>query len=325
MARVLLTTMQVQSADDELLEPLVQAGHDLRVQKFSSGGDEASLIAALEGTQAVIAGLEQYTDRVFEASPELRIVARTGVGYDAIDVDAATKRGVVVTATPGANHHSVAEAAIGFIIAAMRRIAFADRQMRSTGWNPRPYGVELRGKTVGIVGTGLIGKEVVRRLQGWDVRILLSDVVRDQAFADRFGARYVEVEELLREADAVTLHAPLLPTTHHLVDEAALRSMKPTAYLVNTARGPLVDEAALARALVDGWIAGAALDVFETEPLSADSPLLKLENVTLTQHVAGVTHEAMRAMTSMAVDNVARVLSGEPPATAVNPQAFRQA
>jgi D-3-phosphoglycerate dehydrogenase len=322
MATVLVTTMQVDSAQDRRIEALVREGHDLVLQPAARVADEQRLIEALRGASAVIAGLERYTAEVFAAAPRLRIVARTGVGYDAVDVAAATAAGVVVCATPGANHHSVAEAAIGLIIAALRRFAFADRQMRTSGWNPRPYGVELRGKTVGVVGTGLIGKEVVRRLQGWDVQVLMSDVVQDQTLVERFGARYVELAELLRQSDAVTLHAPLLPSTRHLIDESALRSMKPGAYLVNTARGPLVDEEALARALREGWIAGAALDVFEEEPLSRASPLFALDNVTLTQHVAGVTYEAMDAMVAMAADNVARVLRGEPPTSAVNPEAL---
>ena len=324
MARVLLTTMQVQSEADELLRPLTDAGHELRIHRFSGVPDEDAVIAALDGAAAAIVGVEPYTARVLDSCPSLKILSRTGVGYDAIDVDAATARGIVVATTPGTNHHSVAEAAVALLLAAMRRIAFADRQMRTTGWNPRPYGVELRGKTVGVVGTGLIGKEVVRRLQGWGVTILLSDVVQDQAFAAEHGARYVERDELLREADAITLHAPLLPATRHLIDDAALRTMKPTAYLVNTARGPLVDEAAVARALAEGRLAGAALDVFEVEPLPTDSPLLKLDTITLTQHVAGVTRESMQAMTEMAVDSVARVLRGEPPVSCVNPEALEQ-
>jgi D-3-phosphoglycerate dehydrogenase len=323
MARVVLTTMQIQSADDSSLEPLVRDGHEIVLTRVPADVDEAALIATLAGAHGVVAGLEPYTPRVLEACPELRIISRTGVGYDAVDVDAATARGVVVATTVGANHHSVAEAAIAFTLAALRRVAFADRQMRTSGWNPRPYGVELRGKTVGVVGTGLIGKEVVRRLQGWDVQILLADVVQDQSLVERYGAHYVELGELLREADVVTLHAPLLHSTHHMIDEAALRSMKPTAYLVNTARGPLVDEAAVARALREGWIAGASLDVFEVEPLPSDSPLLSLDNTTLTQHVAGVTEESMRAMTAMAVESVARVLRGEPPVSCVNPEVLR--
>jgi D-3-phosphoglycerate dehydrogenase / 2-oxoglutarate reductase len=323
MARVVLTTMQIQSTTDEVLGPLIRDGHELVHRPSPAKPSEDWVIEALDGAHAVIAGLEPYSARVFEACPDLRIVSRTGVGYDAVDVDAATARGIVVSTTPGTNHHSVAEAAVALILAAMRRIAFADRQMRTSGWNPRPYGVELRDKTVGVVGTGLIGKEVVRRLQGWDVRLLLSDVVQDASLTERYGARYVERDELLRESDAITLHAPLLPSTRHMIDEAALRSMKPTAYLVNTARGPLVDEAALARALAEGRIAGAALDVFEVEPLSPDSPLLGLDNVTLTQHIAGVTRESMRAMKAMAVDNAARVLRGEPPAASVNPEVLR--
>lgn len=323
MARVLLTTAQVQSEADELLKPLVHDGHDLILQRFPQGADEDAVIHAANGAAASIAGVEPYTARVFEACPDLKIVSRTGVGYDAINVDAATAHGVVVATTPGTNHHSVAEAAIALALAALRRLAFADRQMRTTGWNPRPYGIELRGKTVGVVGTGLIGKEVVRRLQGWDVNLLLYDVVQDPSLPERYGARYVELSELLRESDVITLHAPLLPATRHMIGDAALSSMKPTAYLVNTARGPLVDQAALTRALDEDRIGGAALDVFEIEPHPTDSPLSRLDNVTLTQHVAGVTYEAMQAMTAMAVDNVARVLRGDPPASCVNPEVLR--
>jgi D-3-phosphoglycerate dehydrogenase len=323
MARVLLTTMQVSSASDELLRPLIDDGHELVVVPANQARQEQMLAEAVGDSAAAIAGVEPWTRHVIESAPFLKIIARTGVGYDAIDLEAATARGVLVTTTPGANHHSVAEATIGMIVGALRRFAFADRQMRTTGWNPRPYGVELRGKTVGVIGTGLVGKEVVKRLQGWDVTILVSDVIRDQAFAERYGASYVELPELFAEADVVTVHAPLLPATRHLVSETVLKAMKPTAYLVNTSRGPLVDEAALATALKEGWIAGAALDVFETEPLLSDSPLLDLPNVTLTQHVAGVTWEAMQAMTAMAVDSVAAVLRGDVPATAVNPEAVR--
>jgi len=322
MARVLLTTMQVQSEADTLVRPLADAGHELAIHRFVGVPDEEAVIAVLGGVEAAIVGVEPYTARVLDSAPGLKILSRTGVGYDAIDVDAATARGVVVATTPGTNHHSVAEAAVALLLAAMRRIAFADRQMRTTGWNPRPYGVELRGKTVGVVGTGLIGKEVVRRLQGWGVQILLSDVVQDQAFAEQYRARYVERDELLRDADVITLHAPLLPSTRHMIDDAALRTMKPTAFLVNTARGPLVDEAAVARALAEGRLAGAALDVFETEPLSSESPLLGLDTITLTQHVAGVTNESMHAMTVMAVESVARVLRGAPPVSCVNPDAL---
>jgi D-3-phosphoglycerate dehydrogenase len=323
MARVLLTTMQVSSASDDLLRPLIDDGHELALLPATQARQEELLADAIGDSVAAIAGVEPWSRRVIEAAPLLKVIARTGVGYDAIDLDAATEKGVFVTATPGANHHSVAEAAIGLIIASLRRFPFADRQMRTTGWNPRPYGVELRNKTVGVIGTGLIGKEVVKRLQGWEVNILVSDVIRDQAFADQYRARYVELPALFAEADVVTIHAPLLPSTHHLVSETVLRAMKPSAYLVNTSRGPLVDEAALAQALKEGWIAGAALDVFETEPLPSDSPLLELPNVILTQHVAGVTWESMRAMTAMAVDSVAAVLRGEVPRTVVNPDAAR--
>ncbi|MCC7370733.1 MAG: phosphoglycerate dehydrogenase [Chloroflexi bacterium] len=323
MARVLLTTMQVSSATDDLLRPLIEAGHELVLLPNAQAHQEDILAEAATTSAAAITGVEPWTRRVIESAPDLKIISRTGVGYDAIDIDAANDNRVLVATTPGANHHSVAEAAIGLILAALRRFAHADHQMRTTGWNPRPYGVELRNKTVGVIGTGLIGKEVVKRLQGWEVTILVSDVVRDTEFAERYGVQYVELPELFAAADVITVHAPLLPSTHHLVSETVLRAMKPTAYLVNTSRGPLVDEAALAIALKEGWIAGAALDVFETEPLAANSPLLGLRNITLTQHIAGVTWESMQAMTAMAVESVAAVLRGEVPRTIVNPRAAR--
>ncbi|MFN8521764.1 MAG: phosphoglycerate dehydrogenase [Chloroflexota bacterium] len=325
MARVLVTTMQVDSLQDALLQPLHDAGHELVLKQFPKGASEPDLIEALRGAHAGIVGVEPYTASVLAHATDLKILARTGVGYDAIDLDAANGMRVLVTTTIGANHHSVAEAAIGMILAATRRFAFADRQMRSTGWNPRPYGVELRHKTVGVIGTGLIGKEVIRRLQGWDVTLLLHDVVQDKGLEDRYGARYVDLETLLRESDAVTVHAPLLRQTHHMINKDTLALMKPTAFLVNTSRGPLVDEEALADALEAGSIAGASLDVFEVEPLPTTSRLLKIPNITLTQHVAGVTFESMRAMTAMAVDNVAKVLRGERPASCVNPELLDQA
>ena len=253
-------------------------------------------------------------------TPELRVISRIGVGYDAIDVDEATRRGIVVCTTPGANHHSVADLAMGLILMCLRQINAAAEVVRAGNWAPPRVGVELRATTVGILGTGLIGREVVKRLSGFEPRVLAYDIVESPEMVQRFGVEYVSFDELLRQSDVLTLHAPLLPETRGLIDAAALAKMKPSAYVVNTARGPLIDEVAMANALHAGQIAGAALDVFDREPLPSSSPLRHAPNVILTPHMAGVTQQSRTAMAAMAVENVARVLRGEPPVSCVNPE-----
>jgi len=280
------------------------------------------VIEQLRGIAGTLAGLERYTEAVFARCPELKVIGRTGVGFDSIDVEAATRHGVRVTTTPGANHDAVAECALGLMLAIARGFARSDRLIRSGGWLMRPIGVQLTGKTVAIVGCGLIGKTLAKRLHGFDCRILGVDVIRDPEFAARYGVEYVSLDEALEQADFVSLNAPAMPSTRHLINERTLGLMKPTAYLVNTARGPLIDEAALARALDERRIAGAALDVFETEPLPESSPLRQVspDRLVLTAHIAGVTVESVKAMTEMAVENVRRVLRGDAPLHCVNPE-----
>lgn len=221
--------------------------------------------------------------------------------------------------------HSVADLAVGLILVCLRQIVAAAEHVRAGNWTPQWVGTELRATTVGVVGTGLIGREVIKRLHGFEPRVLAYDVVESPEMVQRFGVEYVSFDQLLRQSDVITLHAPLLPETRGLIDAAALAKMKPTAYVVNTARGPLVDEIAIARGLHAGQIAGAALDVFEREPLPASSPLRQAPNVILTPHVAGVTHESRAAMASMAVENVVRVLRGESPVSCVNPEVLQTA
>jgi phosphoglycerate dehydrogenase-like enzyme len=307
MARCLLATLLIPS-DDPLLEPLRADGHEVAVVDSISVRSEAALIDALQGMAASLASVEPYTAAVLAETPDLRVISRIGVGYDAIDVDEATRRGIVVCTTPGSNHHSVADLAVGLILVCLRQIVAAAEVVRAGNWVPQRVGVELRATTVGIVGTGLIGREVIKRLAGFEPRILAYDVSFD---------------DLLRQSDVLTLHAPLLPETRGLIDAAALAKMKPSAYIVNTARGPLVDELALAKALHAGQIAGAALDVFEREPLPSASPLRQAPNLILTPHIAGVTQQSRTAMVAMAVQNVARVLRGEAPLFCVNPEVLK--
>lgn len=324
MARCLLTTLFI-PPDAAVLEPLRIDGHEIAAVDGISVRTEAALIDALQGVAASLASIEPYTAAVLAETPDLRVISRLGVGYDAIDVDEATRRGIVVCTTPGANHHSVADMAIGLILACLRQIVASSEAVRAGNWAPPRLGAELRATTVGVVGTGLIGREVIKRLSGFEPRVLAYDVVESPEMVERYGVRYVSFDELLHESDVITLHAPLLPETRGLIDASALEKMKPTAYVVNTARGPLVDEAAIATALHAGQIAGAALDVFEREPLPASSALRQAPHLILTPHLAGVTQQSRMAMAAMAVENVARVLRGEPPVSCVNPEVLSRA
>ncbi len=299
---------------------MLEDGHSVEIVDSLRVRSPSGLAAALDGVAATLASVEPYSAEVLAQAPDLRVISRTGVGYDAIDVAEATRRGIVVCTTPNTNQHAVADFAVLLLLACARRLVEAVDLVRSGRWTPQPMGLELRGSTVGIVGTGLIGGEVARRLSGFGPRLLGYDVVRSPELEQRLGLRYVGLEQLLAESDFVTLHAPLLPETRGLIDAAALARMKPGAFLVNTARGPLVDEAALAEALRRGQIAGAALDVFAVEPLPPDSPLREVEHLLLTPHVAGSTEQARAAMAAMAVDNAARVLRGQPPLSCVNPE-----
>ena len=282
------------------------------------------LLAGVAGAAAVVCTL---TDRIDVAAMDaawsgLRLVANVAVGFDNIDVSAARERGVVVTNTPGVLDGATADLAFGLILATARRIAEGDRFLRRRTpwiWGPRMMtGLDLSaGATLGIVGYGRIGRAVARRARGFDLRLLATPTRSPVPAEDAAGVTFVELDELLAQSDVVTLHCPLTPQTRHLIDDAALARMKPTALLVNTARGPVVDTDALVRALQEGRIAGAGLDVFEDEP-QVDPRLVDLEQVVLTPHLGSAGDRTRSAMCRLAVRNVAEVLAGRPPLTPVS-------
>lgn len=322
LTRILVTSWTISPRDEEAMAILEAGGFEPVFQKSSPAWSIEQVVATLDGMPGVIASTEQYNDEVFSRAPNLRVISRTGVGYDAVDVDAANRHGVAVMTTPGANDRTVADFAMTLILALARNLMEADRNLREGRW-VRPPAVDMRDKTLGIIGTGAIGKHVARRAHGFECRILASDLVQDQDFAARYGVEYVPLDRLLAESDFVTIHAPLMAQTHHLIGERQLRAMKSTACLVNTARGPLVDEQALLQALQEGWIAAAGLDVFETEP-PWGSPLLELENVIVSPHCAGISAESGRAMSRIACQNLVAVLNGEPPIFCVNPSVLQR-
>ena len=287
-----------------------------------SGLSKAELIARLRGKDGLICHIiSAIDDEVLAAVPTVKVVANVAVGYNNIDVAAARRRGVVVTNTPDVLTETTADFAWTLLMAAARRVVEADRFARSGEWQRWEWGllwgVDVYGKTLGVVGFGRIGRAVARRALGFNMRVLYQDALRADPAAEReLRATRMDLEPLLAEADFVTLHTPLLPETRHLMNERTLRLMKKSAVLVNASRGPVVDEAALVRALQEGWIAGAGLDVFEDEP-KVHPGLTPLKNVVLAPHIASASFDTRVAMATLAIRNCLAVLDGKPPLTPV--------
>jgi len=280
------------------------------------------LIARLRGKDGLICHIiSSIDDEVLAAAPTVKVVANVAVGYNNIDVDAAHRRGVVVTNTPDVLTETTADFAWALLMATARRVVEADRFARSGQWQRWQWdllwGADVYGKTLGLVGFGRIGRAVARRALGFNMRVLYQDAVRADAAVEReLSVSREELETVLREADFISLHTPFLPETRHLMNERTLRLMKKSAILVNASRGPVVDEAALVRALQEGWIAGAGLDVFEEEP-KIHPGLIPLTNVVLAPHIASASSDTRVAMATLAVRNCLAVLEGKPPLTPV--------
>jgi glyoxylate reductase len=279
------------------------------------------LLARLKGKQGLICQITDTIDDEVLATPGLQVVANVAVGYNNIDVAAAKRRGVVITNTPDVLTETTADFAWTLLMAAARRVVEADQYARSGQWTTWKWdllwGTDIFGKTLGILGFGRIGRAVARRATGFGMKILYHDAARFPAEVEReLNATYVDKDTLLRESDFLSLHVLLSDETRHLIDERALRSMKKSAILVNAARGPIVDEAALARALSEKWIAAAGLDVFEEEP-KIHPGLLPLSNVVMAPHIASASLETRVAMSTLAVKNCLAVLEGKAALTPV--------
>jgi D-3-phosphoglycerate dehydrogenase / 2-oxoglutarate reductase len=282
---------------------------------------EDQAIELLHDVDAAIISSLPLTERVLASAEQLKVIAIRGVGYDSVDIGAATAHGLPVLIAPGFTE-SVADYTLALMLAVTRQVAVADRLVRGGRWEVL-VSTNICGKTLGIVGLGRIGKAVARRAHGFDMTILATDVVQDEAFARQYGVTYLPLPELLQRADIVSINAPLSGETRHLIDDLALGLMKPTTVLINTARGGLVDEHALAAALREGRLAGAGLDVFHHEPL-LHNPFAGLDNVVLSPHLAAYSREGLRETGLLAAQGVVAVLSGGRPAPAVvvNPEVY---
>jgi glyoxylate reductase len=285
------------------------------------------IIARLKGRQGLVCLITDAIDApLLAACPDLKVVANVAVGFNNIDVAEATKRGVVVTNTPDVLTETTADFAWTLLMATARRVVEADRYVREGKFTQWEFmlllGGDIHGKTLGIIGFGRIGRAMARRARGFDMRVLYQDAVAaDPATERELRATRTDTATLLRESDFVTLHTPLLAETQHLINAQSLKTMKKTAYLVNASRGPVVDEAALAQALKEGWIAGAGIDVFEREP-EVHPALMGLPNAVLAPHIASASSDTRLKMANLAVDNCLAVLEGKTPPTPVNPEAL---
>lgn len=304
---------------------IVRSVCDMRIWDSDDPVPRDTLLEQVRDVDGVFCLLTERIDaELLERAPRLRIVANMAVGYDNVDLPAATARGVMVTNTPGVLTETTADLAFALILATARRLVEANRFLMAgqwTTWAPMLLtGQDVYGSTLGLVGLGRIGQAVARRARGFDMRVVYSDVARNPQAEESLGVRWLALDELLREADIVSIHTPLTPETHHLIGERELRLMKPTAILVNTARGPVVDEVALERALREGWVYAAGLDVFEREPVAPDHPLLQLPNVVALPHIGSASVATRTRMATLAAENLAAALQGKRPPNLLNPE-----
>ena len=305
------------STYDDCVKRMEALGFEVVLDPRGRALKEDELLEYAPDLYADVCSTDAWSARVLEAAPNLRVISRMGVGHETIDVKAAAKQGVAVTITKGANAFDVAEFTLAMILALSRKLREADVGIRNGEWK-RSFGHSLRNKTLGIIGLGGIGRYLTELVAGFDMKILATDIYHDEEFAKKHNVQYCSLEELLRESDIVTVHLHVTDETRGLIGEAELKSMKPTAMFINCSRGAIVDEKALYQALVDKTIAGAALDVFEKEPIDPDNPLLALDNVILSAHTAGISQEGRGKLVEMAFQQVIDIYEGRVPEGVLN-------
>jgi len=318
--QILVTPRSFAQWDEYPLVILERAGFTVKRNPLQRPLTEAEMVDSVRNIDGLIIGIDPVSEAVIESAGRLRVISKYGVGIDNIDILAATKRGIVVTFTPGTNTEAVADLTFGLMIAASRRIVAADRAVKEGRWE-RFMGVDLWGRSLGIIGAGQIGKAVARRAQGFNMRLLAFDTQPDLQWSASIGVEYVALEQLMARSDFVTLHLPLTSVTSGLIDKRLIGLMKKTSVLVNTSRGGIIDEAALTEALNEGKIFAAAMDVFSEEPVR-NQQLLAARSLTVTPHIGAYSRGALNAMGLKAVENLVAVFNGTRPEYVVNPEAF---
>ncbi len=312
MRNVFISTSSFGTVSPEPLEALDRAGCSYRLNPHGRRLEPEETRELLVGIDGLIAGTERLDREILTAAIGLKAVSRVGVGLENVDLVAARELGIQVSSTPDPPARAVAELALGGLLVVLRRLCPADRDLRRGDWK-KPMGQLLSGKTVGIIGTGRAGRALIDLLKPFRCRILAVDLHPDPVWAGEHNVEYTQLDTLLTESEVVSLHVPLSPETHHLLDRRRIALMKPGAVLLNCARGGLVDEAALAENLGNGKIGGAYLDVFETEPYHGD--LIKLDTALLSPHIGSYASECRLQMELEAVANLIRDLAGDGPST----------
>jgi D-3-phosphoglycerate dehydrogenase len=308
---------------DDSFDIFKKSGLELAKNPYRGKGlSEDELIALIGGVHGLLTGVDQVTAKVINAADELKVISKFGTGVDNIDVTAATEKGVVVTNAPGMNSDAVADMTLSLILSVARRMPFANDQVRKGNW-PLIVGTEICNKTLGLIGLGEIGKRVALRAGGFNMEILAYELLPDEQFFQELGIKRVPLDRLLRESDFVSIHVPFTSETKDLIKTEQLEMMKPTAYLINTARGGIVDENALRDALQSGQIAGAAFDVFKEEPLK-EKALIELDNFIATPHISPFTKEAIENAEKLSAQNIVDVLNGQFPPFIVNPEVLNK-
>lgn len=308
--KILVTPTSLQpSTSSKALEDLYQFSSNLVFNPTGRPLTEEELIPLIADCDGYIAGLDSITNKVINSCKRLKIISRYGVGYDRIDLEAAKKKGIIITNTPGANSQAVGEHTFALLLSVIRKVPYLDRTTRNNLW-VRSNGIELKGKTIGIIGLGSIGKVVARCAGGFDMNILAYDPFIDTTYCNKFNIQITEFEDLLAKSDVISLHIPLNQNTLHLIDSHAIAKMKNSCIIINTSRGGLIDENAAYKSLQKKQLGGLGLDAFEIEP-PKNSPLFKLDNVVVTPHTGAHTKEATDNMASLAVKNLIDLLSGK--------------
>jgi D-3-phosphoglycerate dehydrogenase len=324
MHRVLVTARIFGHLSDRAYDTFRDRGIEIAANPYKGKGlSEDELTELMGGVHGLLTGVDQVTAKVIQTADQLKVISKFGAGVDNIDIDAATKNGVIVTNAPGMNSDSVADMAFSLILAISRRIPFVYDLVKKGDW-PLLMGTEIWNKTLGIIGLGNIGKRVATRAKGFNMKILANDIVPDEIFVKENNIELTDLNQLIQKSDVISIHTPLTNKTKNLIDLPQLEMMKSSAFLVNTARGGIVDEDALYDALKSGKIAGAAFDVLMDEP-PRDRKLFQLDNFIATPHMAAFTTEAINNMERLSARNIIDVLDGKVPPHVVNTEVLRDA
>jgi len=314
--KILITPRSFASFSDKPLKMLTE--RDYKIERNNTGRPykKEEMLKLIKDVDGIIIGIDELSAKIIEEANELKVISKYGIGLDNIDINMATNKKIVVTNTPTANVDAVADLTFGLILSLARRVPEADRKTKSAKWG-KIIGKSVWEKTIGIIGLGKIGRQVVKRAKGFEMNIIVFDIVKDKKFAQKYGIKYVNLEKLLRKSDYITIHIPLNDATRNMISYEELEKMKKDAFLINTSRGGIVDEEALYDALRNNKLRGAALDVYKNEPLQ-ESPLKELDNIIMTPHIGAYTEEAIENMSIQAAQNLIDVLEGREPQNRVN-------